>query len=177
MIQKNGDITKKSCRLSYLLRHSSLPDAYGWVNTATFIKMHGYTRQELNELVSKDAKGRFEFSENKTAVRARYRHSVEVIVDIAPNVPSGKLYHGTATQNIVQILIGGIKPGSRKFVHLSENIESATKVGSRHGIPAVFIVDTEAISATGSPFYPVKDGIWLTEYVAPGYNTRIREIT
>lgn len=73
------------------------------------------------------------------------------------------LYHGTAKKNPNAILQEGLKSMSRLYVHLSETIEDAIKVGKRHGEPIVLTIDTQKIINDGGYFYRVPNGIWLTK--------------
>ena len=59
----------------------------------------------------------------------------------------------------------GLHAGSRHFVHLSADIETAIKVGSRHGKPVVLTINTAAMLADGRQFYLADNGVWLTENI------------
>ena len=58
-------------------------------------------------------------------------------VELKEQEPSEFLYHGTATRFLDDIMDKGLKPMSRLYVHLSKDIETALKVGKRHGNPLV----------------------------------------
>ena len=79
--------------------------------------------------------------------------------------PPDILYHGTAEKSVQSIFGQGLHAGSRHFVHLSADIETAIKVGSRHGKPVVLTIDTAAMLADGHQFYLADNGVWLTENV------------
>ena len=51
----------------------------------------------------------------------------------------------------------------RLYVHLSKDIETAFKVGSRHGKAIVLVIDTKAMCEDGCKFYYSQNGVWLTE--------------
>ena len=87
---------KKSKRLAYLLRHSNLPDYNGWVKVSVVVGILGLSLQDLQQIVESDNKGRFEFSEDKSSVRALYGHSIDVNLGLEPTIPPPILYHGTA---------------------------------------------------------------------------------
>lgn len=53
--------------------------------------------------------------------------------------------------------------------HLSADYETATTVGSRHGTPIVYRVDTKTMSADGYLFYQSVNGVWLTKEVPVRY--------
>lgn len=156
-----------SKKLSYLLRHSDLPDNQGWLPLETLILNYGYTEQSLKQIVANDAKHRYEFSEDSLKVRALYGHSNHVRIQWEVTVPPKILYHGTAKKNLNVILQEGLKSMSRHYVHLSETTEEAIKVGKRHGETVVLAIDTQEVIEDGGSFYRVPNGIWLIEYIKP----------
>jgi putative RNA 2'-phosphotransferase len=62
---------------------------------------------------------------------------------------------------------------ARHHVHLSSDIETATRVGARHGRPTVFEVDAAAMHADGYEFFVSANGVWLVERVPPEYLRKI----
>ena len=160
---------KESKRLAYLLRHSILPDYNGWVKVSVVLGNLGLSLQDLQQIVESDNKGRFEFSEDKSSVRALYGHSIDVDLELEPATPPMILYHGTAEKYLENIMKDGLKPRKRNYVHLSETIDMAMQVGARHGKPIVLAIDTEAMISVGYKFYKVQNGVWLTGYIPPQY--------
>jgi putative RNA 2'-phosphotransferase len=79
------------------------------------------------------------------------------------------LYHGTATSTLPFVLREGLKPMSRQDVHLSADVETAVRVGSRHGRPVVLVVDAAALAAEGHIFRLSANGVWLTDRVPPAH--------
>lgn len=150
-----------SKKLSYLLRHSDLPDEQGWIPIEKLVLDYGYTEQSLKQIVANDGKHRYEFSDDGTKVRAIYGHSNHVHIQWIEAPPPKILYHGTAKKNLNAILLEGLKSMSRQYVHLSETIEDAIKVGKRHGEPIVLVIDTQKVIDDGECFYRVPNGIWL----------------
>ena len=163
-MEKNKQI-QLSKRLAYILRHSNLPDRNGWVKNNTIMYELVISQQELEQIVMNDNKGRFELHEDK--VRALYGHSIDVDLNLTPSIPPPELYHGTAEKYIENIYTKeqGLRPQKRKYVHLSETIEMAKEVGSRHGQPIVLAIDTELMIEDGYKFYRMSNGIWLTDCV------------
>lgn len=159
----------ESSRLAHLLRHSSLPNHNGWVEINVLIKNNKFTAQELESLVFEDDKGRFEFSGDGLSVRALYGHSIDVDLGLKPTTPPSVLYHGSATKYIEIIMEEGLKPRKRNYVHLSENVQTASSVGARHGTPIVLSIDTIAMQQDGCLFYKAQNGVWLTLYVDKKY--------
>ncbi|WRK52738.1 RNA 2'-phosphotransferase [Coprobacillaceae bacterium CR2/5/TPMF4] len=66
-------------------------------------------------------------------------------------------------KNLSEIKATGIKKMRRLYVHLSKDVETAFKVGSRHGIPVVLVIDTLAMQKDGYKFYCSKNGVWLCD--------------
>lgn len=58
---------------------------------------------------------------------------------------------------------------SRLYVHLSEDIETATKVGKRHGEPVILQVYSGEMFKEGNKFYLSANGVWLTKFVPAKY--------
>lgn len=58
---------------------------------------------------------------------------------------------------------------SRLYVHLSEDVETATKVGKRHGEPVVLQVHSGEMFKDGNRFYLSENGVWLTKFVSARY--------
>ena len=160
---------KESKRLAYLLRHSDLPDYKGWVKVSVVLGDLGLSLQDLQQIVESDNKGRFEFSEDKSSVRALYGHSIDVNLGLEPITPPPVLYHGTAEKYIDSIMKEGLRPRKRNFVHLSETMDMAKQVGTRHGSPVVLTIDIEAMIRAGCKFYKAQKGIWLTGNILPKF--------
>jgi putative RNA 2'-phosphotransferase len=170
-MNKEKALVQKGKRLSYLLRHdqSYTFDAHGYREVSDLIQNHGYTMEELLEIVATNNKKRYEFNDDKTKIRARQGHSVNVNVDLRECVPPEILYHGTATRFLDSILKNGINKGTRLHVHLSPDEETAVRVGERHGSPVVLRINAWQMHDDGHKFYLSNNGVWLTDFVAPNY--------
>ena len=156
------NLTYHSKRLAYLLRHSKLPNHKGWIKVGVVQNELGVLLLDIQKIVYEDTKGRFEFSEDKSSVRALYGHSIDVNLGLEPTTPPPVLYHGTAEKYIDSIMKEGLRPRKRNFVHLSETMDMAKQVGTRHGSPVVLSIDIEAMIRAGYKFYKAQNGIWLT---------------
>ena len=85
-VQDNQDAGRK---LAFLLRHDSNYDfpKDGWRTVENLVTECGYTKEEIEEIVATDNKGRYEYNEDHTAVRARQGHSVMVDVGLKEMEP------------------------------------------------------------------------------------------
>ncbi len=70
---------------------------------------------------------------------------------------------------IDSILREGIVSKQRLYVHLSTDVDTATKVGSRHGDPVVLVVDAARMLTDGHKFWLSENGVWQCETVPVGY--------
>lgn len=164
-------LIKRGKKLSYLLRHdtSYAFDEHGWREVSDLVTNHGFTLEELREIVATNSKQRYEFSEDMTHIRARQGQSIQVDVELAEAMPPDMLYHGTVKAFIGSIMKQGILKGKRLYVHLSTTIDTATKVGERHGDPVVLAIDAKRMSEGSIKFFLSRNGVWLTEFVDAQY--------
>ena len=162
-----------SHRLSMILRHRPESagitlDANGWVPVPTLIAALGITRDELEAVVATNDKQRFAIDGDR--IRASQGHSrrVAVDLDLEPADPPAVLFHGTPAANVPSILREGLRPRTRHHVHLSPEIQTATRVGGRRSAEvAILRVDAAAMTAAGHVFYRSANGVWLTDAVPP----------
>lgn len=164
-------LNERGKELAFLLRHDKdySFDSHGWRDVQDLYNNHGYTKELLEEIVRTDSKGRYEFDNEKKNIRARQGHSVNVNPDLIESVPPEILYHGTSKRFLDSILSEGIQKMSRTHVHLSKDIETAIRVGERHGAPVVLKVFSDQMSNDGVKFFLSGNGVWLTDYVDPKY--------
>lgn len=168
---KKGDIVSKGKRLAYLLRHDKdyAFDKHGWRRVSDLILNHGYSLDELKEIVATNDKQRFEFSHDMTCIRARQGHSVQVDAELKEATPPDLLFHGTSVRFLGTIRSQGLKKMNRLHVHLSSTAEIAESVGKRHGKPCVLSIDTKRMVEDGCKFFLSRNGVWLTEKVDVKY--------
>lgn len=175
-------MTKQTSKfLSLVLRHAPerigiVLDVQGWTSVDDLIAKANAAgvpldRAMLFEIVATSDKQRFTLSPDGVRIRAAQGHSVEVDLDLLPAAPPAVLFHGTARTNVDAILAEGLKPGRRRHVHLSPDIDTARRVGMRHGAPVIFEVATARMHADGIIFWRADNGVWLTDTVAPAYLT------
>ena len=175
-------IVGKSRKLAFLLRHDNKAfeegkiDEHGWRCVDELLEL-GFTRPQLEEIVETNNKKRYEFNTDKTKIRARQGHSVPVDVELEKRIPPKYLYHGTTDVVKDRILEEGINNMTRLYVHLSEDVETAIKVGKRHGNKVVvFVIDAEKMENEGYEFYLSRNNVWLTKYIAPKYFSDILSV-
>ena len=172
------DLTKLSKLIALVLRHKPetlglLLDSHGWANTKQLVSAinnrEKFTMKDLEEIVSTDEKQRYSFNSDKSMIRANQGHSIDVDVELEEAIPPDILYHGTAKKYFSNIMKEGLKPQSRLYVHLSTDEKTAINVGSRHGDPIVFKIDTKQMERDGYKFYRSVNNVWLTKEVPTEY--------
>jgi len=90
-------------------------------------------------------------------------------VELEEKIPPALLYHGTGEKYVSSIDEQGLIPKSRLYVHLSADIPTAKKVGSRHGKPVIYTVDCAKMAEDGFKFYLSANHVWLTKVVPKEY--------
>ncbi len=173
------DLKHLSKFLSLVLRHKPeeigiTMDANGWVNVDELIeKCHSkgwqMTFETLDELVSTNDKQRFAFSDDYSFIRANQGHSVNVDLQLKPQDPLAFLYHGTVEKFVAAIRTHGLQKMQRQHVHLSKDVETAIKVGSRRGKPVILKVRAGDMHADGYSFFLSENGVWLCDQVPSKY--------
>ena len=170
--------------ISLILRHKpevigiSL-DEHGWADvedlTAGVNRSEGQflDMETLEEIVSADEKQRYSFNEDHTLIRANQGHSIPVDVELEEKTPPDILWHGTGEKYVSSIDTQGLIPKSRLYVHLSSDVETAKKVGSRHGRPVIYQVDCRKMTEDGFLFYLSANKVWLTKAVPAEYLSKM----
>ena len=168
--------------ISKILRHQpgligiSL-DEHGWADVQELIAgvrdagHPDFDMAVLEEIVETNNKKRYSFSEDKQLIRANQGHSIPVDVELPVTSPPATLWHGTADRFVPSIMEQGIRSMSRLYVHLSPDMETALKVGRRHGKPVILRIDSGQMKADGAVFYLSVNGVWLTKEVPAKYIT------
>jgi putative RNA 2'-phosphotransferase len=175
----NTNLIRYSKFISLVLRHR--PQAYGitldehgWAQVDQLIAAANQAGVPLTpaivaEVVANNDKKRFALSPDGLHIRARQGHSISVDLELAPLEPPELLYHGTAEKYLASIREKGLLHRSRQHVHLSADVETATKVGQRHGKVVVLTVLSGAMHRDGILFYRSENGVWLVEAVPVEY--------
>ena len=162
--------------LSFVLRHEPqtigvVLDSEGWANMDTLIQAaarHGWILDHdlIQRVVATSEKKRFAVSSDGACIRAVQGHSHQsVAIRFENKTPPSLLYHGTATRFLPSIRVQGLLPGSRQYVHLSQDTQTALSVGQRYGKPVVLSVAAALMHAQGFEFHQAENGVWLTLHV------------
>ncbi len=165
--------------ISLVLRHKPEAigiklDEHGWANVDELIM--GLNNNDasidmslLEKIVSEDEKQRYSFNHDKTLIRANQGHSIPVDVELEKTTPPDVLYHGTGQKYVDSIDKQGLLPKSRLYVHISSDIDTAFKVGQRHGTPVIYQIDAQKMAADGYDFFLSANKVWLTKAVPVKY--------
>lgn len=178
-MQNKLNYIKISKFLSLVLRHKPQLigielDAQGWTDVGILIiKMQESGKamdfDTLKMVVGFDNKQRYAFNTEMTKIRASQGHSVNIDLGYEAKIPPEILFHGTGQKSVNSILNSGLEKRNRHHVHLSPDIETALKVGRRHGNPVVFEVLAGKMYRGGFEFFISENGVWLCEHVPPAY--------
>ena len=175
------DNIKLSKIVSHALRHE--PHLYnlnldneGWVEIDILIKClikkdpvwSTLSRKDLENMIAFSKKKRHEIKEGK--IRALYGHSLETKIVYQEVMPPDFLFHGTSPKSYNMIMKSGLKPMGRQYVHLSEDIETAFKVGLRKSkSPIILKVAAQKAYANGIKFYQGGEKIFLSDRIPINY--------
>ena len=170
--------------MSLILRHKPETigitlDEHGWANVDELIegiaRTHHFNMEILEEIVRTDEKQRYSFNEDKTLIRANQGHSIPVDVELEEKIPPDVLWHGTGEKYVSSIDAQGLIPKGRLYVHLSSDMETARKVGSRHGKPVIYEIDCRGMSGDGYRFFLSANQVWLTKEVPVRYLRKLHQ--
>ena len=170
--------------ISLILRHKPeiiglTLDEHGWADVQELIKGINHSKGQkidlelLEEIVRTDEKQRYSFNEDHSLIRANQGHSIPVDVELEEKNPPDILWHGTGEKYVTSIDKQGLIPKGRLYVHLSSDIDTAKKVGSRHGKPVIYQINCGQMSADGYRFFLSANKIWLTKEVPVRYLKKI----
>lgn len=184
------NLTTVSKFLALILRHKPEElgltlDEQGWCKVDELVKafktkFSDFTFETLNEIVRTDEKGRYSFNEDKTLIRAVQGHSTKAVnisfEEIDWNSLEHPIYHGTGEKYIDSIYKEGILHKSRNYVHLSGDIETAKKVGSRHGKPVILQIDSKMMNNRGIKLFRSENGVYLVDKVPNDCFIRVTQL-
>lgn len=127
----------------------------------------------LLDVVETNDKQRFELSADLSRIRARQGHSIEIDLALTPVAPPAALYHGTVERFLTAIMASGLQKMRRHHVHLSPDVETATRVGNRRGKAVILVIDAAAMARDGHVFFVSGNGVWLTDHAPAQYLSRL----
>jgi len=175
------DLVQLSKTISHALRHA--PEQYGltldkegWVTVADLLTALQRRRRQWEQvqeadllaIMAQSEKQRFELKEGK--IRAYYGHSIAEKVERAPSTPPPVLYHGTTPRAARAILVEGLKPMSRQYVHLSAERATALLIARRRtGQPVILKIATDQAQQAGIMFYLGNEMVWLADAIPATY--------
>lgn len=171
------EFDKISRVVSHALRHEPWLyelelDDHGWVTVDDLIKvLHrenskwcDISNDTLVDMIKASDKKRHEMCDGK--IRALYGHSVPQKLLKQPSIPPAILYHGTSPELASIILKNGLLPMGRQYVHLSIDIDTASKVGLRKSPKlALLKINTEDAMKSNVVFYRGNDIVWLADFI------------
>ena len=177
--RRTKEYKRKSKFLSLVLRHRphiigiSL-DKEEWASidellSGCLTKDIQISREELAEIVETNDKKRFTICTKTDRIRANQGHSIQVELNLELATPPPILYHGTSLRFKDSIMEKGLLKMNRHHVHLSQDIETAKKVGMRHGKVIILTIDTVKMLEDGHKFYRSENNVWLVDEVPTTY--------
>lgn len=166
--------------MAYVLRHNPgefnlVLDNEGWTEVNELLeaikrqtKYKDITITDIEKVVATDSKKRYELRDGQ--IRAVYGHSIKKKIEKRSSEPPTILFHGTTPQAAKTIREHGLKPMSRQYVHLSEDMDTANIVALRRTkAPEILKVRAKEAYLAGVFFSKETNGIWLADTVPPQY--------
>lgn len=174
-------LVRLSKTVSHALRHEPWLyelelDEAGWTAIDPLLDALRRQRREwqdidggtLERMMADATKPRYEIRGNR--IRALYGHSLPGRIVKESARPPERLYHGTSPAVAEQILVQGLRPMGRQYVHLSPDCEMAEQVGLRKARPCVVLrVDAGRAWSDGTQFYRGNECVWLADAVLAAY--------
>lgn len=175
------NLVELSKEISYALRHAPWEyelelDEHGFVPVVQLLHAlnesgtyeREITQGDLEEIIATSEKKRHEIAGEK--IRALYGHTTPQVIKKEPGNPPAILYHGTSHKALPKILEEGLKPMQRQYVHLSVDIDTATRVGKRRDPnPVILRIDTGKAQKAGVEFFIGNDKVWLCKELPKEY--------
>jgi len=165
--------------LSYILRHAPqelglVLDQSGFVSLdALLAAMNAESRwrlvrkEDLLNLTASSPRKRFEIKDGR--IRALYGHTALQMIVHEPVIPPEYLFHGTARRFSSSIEHLGLLPARRAFVHLSQSVDDALRVGKRRDSdPVVYRVLALTAYNEGIRFFHAGD-VYLSRFIPTRY--------
>ena len=174
------DLSELSRVVSRVLRHDPWLyelelDESGWTSVSALLdalrtspRWRDLQAADLELMIAQSAKQRHEVAGGR--IRALYGHSLPTRIEKEPAVPPDVLFHGTTREAAEAILVEGLRPMGRQYVHLSVDVGTAHQVGARKtSQPVILEVAALEASREGAIFYRGNDTIWLADAVPAAF--------
>lgn len=172
-MKNENNLSKELC---YILRHHPEEynlklNKYGYADIDLLSKRINIPIETIKEIVSRDKKTRYTIKSDK--IKCNFGHSISVELEPDSTKIPGILYHGTTRQNLSSINNQGIKPMSREYVHLTNDLNVAKQVGMRYArnINELIILKINVIEMIKDKNNILSTGTstFLTKYIDPKY--------
>ncbi len=147
------------------------PDAEGWVSFDDLIIAVRFernawvdlTRCDIEQLLNAMESDRFEIV--GTRIRAVYGHSINLEKPPLIQNPPEALFHGTSADNVAEIMAKGLLRMSRRFVHLSSDLDWVLRFIANKERWIVFRVLASVARHDGVPFRQANRHVWLADSI------------
>lgn len=144
-------------------------DEAGWAEIADVLEVLDMRRDDLDEAVATNDKGRLEVEGSR--IRGCQGHSLAgmpVTRDAlestwTPVEPNDSLWHGTTTSAVEGIAIHGIEPAARSHVHLAPSRTS--HVGKRASVEVLLEISPHRLAALEVQIFRAPNGVILVRQV------------
>ena len=154
-------------------------DEHGWANIYDIVKgikrRHRRFRwlkvKHIEAIVLTDDKGRYQLDIENKRIRATYGHSIRVdLSDLPTDGVPDILYYPTTEEELEFIQEMGLRPGDRKWVHLSKSYEDAYIAG-RHRVedPVILEIDAKGAIDAGYQIYVSSPKVFISNEVPPQF--------
>lgn len=167
--------------VSHALRHEPWLyeleiDDEGWVTVDSLLaslrterpNWSSVSQADLVAMIQNSEKKRHEILNNK--IRALYGHSLPTNINRSPSIPPELLFHGTSPTSVTDIMLSGLLPMSRQFVHLSTDQATALAVGKRKSNdPVILQIQARKAHQDGLLFFKGNEKVWLSLHVPHKY--------
>ena len=167
-------VTKKSKRLSWLLRHGASEvgldmDEAGWVDVGEVLRSLRMTLDELEHVVRQNDKSRLELVGGR--VRACQGHSIDNHAVTREGLERSwtlitsddPVFHGTNIEAVKSIAREGILAVGRTHVHLAPS--KVSKVGKRASVHVMLEISPARLRAAGLNLYAASNGVVLARQI------------
>jgi putative RNA 2'-phosphotransferase len=164
----------------HALRHDPLMygldmDQEGWVDVRDLVIALQFDRPEWENVEWRhvesaiQANDPYRFDIRDGSIRAAYGHSIHVASPYLRAEPPDTLFHATTPEAVSRILKTGLEPMQRQFVHLTEDLEYASRVASSRQSDTILLVHARGAHLAGIRFYRGNYHVWLALRVPPEF--------